>query len=70
MSIGEWLREAAERRRRKAYLEVLREDYIQGYANAKAGLPRLPPGSEINSLCRLGLIASNPADLESQPCEE
>lgn len=70
MTIGDWIKGAAERRRRKAYLEVLREDYLQGYADAKAGLPRLPPGSEFNSLCRLGLTASYPASSESPPCVE
>jgi hypothetical protein len=73
MAIADWIKEATkrrrQRRRRKAYLSGFREGYNLGYADAKAGLPRLPPGSEYRSLCRLGLTATNSVSSDSIPEE-
>ena len=40
MPIGDWIREANERRRER----WRRESYLQGYADGRAGKPANPPG--------------------------
>ena len=40
MPIGDWIREANERRRER----LRREGYLQGYADRDAGKPPTPPG--------------------------
>ena len=62
-----WIREATQRRRERLYWQGYWEGFNQAAADARAGLPKLTPGSEFNSLCRLGLTYGNPAYEEPQP---
>ena len=69
--LWEWLyREERARAYEEGFCVGFVEGYLQGYADAKAGLPPLPPGSEYNSLCRMGLTAYNTADSDSPPVKD
>ena len=45
MSIGDWIREANERRQQKRSDRLLRQGYDMGYADAQQGKPPRPPGA-------------------------
>ena len=70
-ALADWIREDIRRRQQRWYWqgfwEGYWEAYYQAYADARAGLPRLPLGSEFRNLCRLGLTYGNPAYKEPQP---
>ena len=68
---ADWIREDIRRRQQRwywqGYWEGCWEAYNQAFVDARAGLPKLPLGSELRNLCRLGLTYGNPAYKEPQP---
>ena len=44
MPIGDWIREANERRRERWRREGFERGYEEGYADGRAGKPPTPPG--------------------------